>query len=136
VEKVYVFAVGGHHHPGNFVEANTRLQNVAFRGVGQCAPLRIGKRCSHLRKAPRSEGMQVRVPGRDERQSKSMSYARSGNSDVAWARDMNDVGSKFADSLEHLRVMPNEKQIELQVFIEVECQRSSIQLKNFHRAIP
>jgi hypothetical protein len=49
---------------------------------------------------------------------------------------MNDVGSEFPDSLEHLRVMPHEKQIELQVFIEIECQRSSIQLKNFHRAIP
>jgi hypothetical protein len=48
-----------------------------------------------------------------------MSYARSGNSDIAWPRDMNDVGSEFADSLEHLRVMPNEKQIELQVFIEI-----------------
>src|SRR5882762_110162 len=136
MEKVYVFAVGGHHHPGNFVEAETRLQNVPFSRVGQCASLRIGKYCSHSRKSPRGEGMQVRVPGRDQRQSKSMSYARSGNSDIAWARDMNDVGSKFPDGFEHMRVMPNEKQIELQVFIEIECQRPSIQLKNVHRAIP
>jgi hypothetical protein len=65
-----------------------------------------------------------------------MRYARSGNSHIAWASDMNYIGSKFPHSLEHLGVMPDEKQIELQVFIEVECQRSSIQFKNFQRAIP
>jgi hypothetical protein len=75
--------------------------------------------------------MQVRVPGRDERQFKSIGYACPGNSDVAGPRDMNHIGSKFPDSLEHTLVMPDEKQIELQIFIKIERNRSSIKFENF-----
>jgi hypothetical protein len=65
-----------------------------------------------------------------------MGHARSGNSNIAWAGNMNDVGAKLPDSLKHLPVVPEEKQIELQVFVEVERKKAAIQFQNLQRAIP